>query len=238
VRIVFTFAGAWALIGVVGAASPPHVDAAAVVRLSNETTLSHWAYPEYPARARAAPGIGARTITRLRYFTENRQLELYLALEMRTDESGVTWVKVRLPMRPNGRIGWVPRAALGRLHRVQTHLVINRRTLRAALFRRGRRIWRAPIGVGRPTLPTPGGRFYIRERLRSLNPFYGPVAFGTSAYSAYLSDWPGGGVVGIHGTSLPALVPGRPSHGCVRLRNRDILRLARLMPKGTPVRIL
>ena len=42
----------------------------------------------------------------------------------------------------------------------------------------------------------------MRERLRNLNgdPLYGPWAFGTSAYSV-LSDWPGGGVVGIHGTN-------------------------------------
>ena len=62
------------------------------------------------------------------------------------------------------------------------------------------------------------------------------VAFGTSAYSK-LSDWPGGGVVGIHGTNEPGLIPGRPSHGCIRVRNRDIVRLGRLMPIGTPVRI-
>jgi lipoprotein-anchoring transpeptidase ErfK/SrfK len=95
-------------------------------------------------------------------------------------------------------------------------------------------VWSARVGVGAPGTPTPAGRFYVRERVRSLDAFYGPIAFGTSAYSA-LSDWPGGGVVGIHGTSLPQLIPGRPSHGCVRLRNADILRLARLMPTGTPV---
>jgi lipoprotein-anchoring transpeptidase ErfK/SrfK len=45
-------------------------------------------------------------------------------------------------------------------------------------------------------------------------------------------------VVGIHGTNEPQLVPGRPSHGCIRMHNKDILRLARLMPVGTPLRIL
>ena len=66
---------------------------------------------------------------------------------------------------------------------------------------------------------------------------YGLWAFGTSAYSV-LSDWPGGGVVGIHGTNEPQRIPGRPSHGCVRVPNRAISRLARIMPVGTPVRIL
>lgn len=44
-------------------------------------------------------------------------------------------------------------------------------------------------------------------------------------------------MVGIHGTDQPELIPGRPSHGCIRLSNPAIRRLARLMPVGTPVLI-
>jgi lipoprotein-anchoring transpeptidase ErfK/SrfK len=102
----------------------------------------------------------------------------------------------------------------------------------------GRRIFRAPVGIGRPEAPTPAGEFYIRDRLSGFgDPFYGPVAFGTSARSAALTDWPDGGVVGIHGTNEPGLIPGRISHGCIRMRNDDILRLSRLMPVGTPLTI-
>ena len=74
----------------------------------------------------------------------------------------------------------------------------------------------------------------MRERLRGSGGVYGPWAFGTSAYSR-LSDWPGGGVIGIHGTNEPWLVPGRPSHGCIRLRNADMERLYAQTPLGTPV---
>ena len=77
---------------------------------------------------------------------------------------------------------------------------------------------------------------YIRELLPASGGVYGPWTFGTSAYSS-LSDWPGGGVIGVHGTNQPGLLPGRPSHGCIRVRNDDIRRLARLMPIGTPVHI-
>jgi lipoprotein-anchoring transpeptidase ErfK/SrfK len=52
-----------------------------------------------------------------------------------------------------------------------------------------------------------------------------------------LTDWPDGGFVGIHGTNEPELIPGAISHGCIRLRNVDILRLSRLMPVGTPLTI-
>jgi lipoprotein-anchoring transpeptidase ErfK/SrfK len=90
--------------------------------------------------------------------------------------------------------------------------------------------------VGAQATPTPTGSFYIRDKLtRYRSPFYGPIAFGTSATSRVLTDWPAGGFIGIHGTNAPSLIPGRISHGCIRLRNGDLLRLARLLPVGTPV---
>jgi lipoprotein-anchoring transpeptidase ErfK/SrfK len=69
------------------------------------------------------------------------------------------------------------------------------------------------------------------------DPFYGPVAFGTSARSPTLTEWPGGGFIGIHGTNQPGILPGRVSHGCIRLRNADIVRLARLLPVGSPLTV-
>jgi hypothetical protein len=206
-------------------------------RLSNERTLTRWAQVGYVAPIRSRPAGDARRVARLRLLTEDGYPEVYLALRSRRVGERV-WIEVRLLGRPNGRTGWAPRVALGPLRVVTTALEIDRRRSRAVLRRDGRRVWRARIGHGAPGTPTPAGRFYIRERLRNLNgsPIYGPWAFGTSAYSS-LSDWPGGGVVGIHGTNQPWLIPGRPSHGCIRVRNSAIRRLVRLMPVGTPVRI-
>jgi lipoprotein-anchoring transpeptidase ErfK/SrfK len=99
-------------------------------------------------------------------------------------------------------------------------------------------VFRARVGIGAPGTSTPGGDFYVRNRLEKYqSPFYGPIAFGTSARSTEVSDWPAGGFVGIHGTNRPDLIPGRISHGCIRLSNPDILRLARLMPVGTLVTV-
>ena len=121
---------------------------------------------------------------------------------------------------------------------MHTHLYINRGLRLLQLERNGKRIFQASVGVGKPYWPTPEGQYYIRDKLLGFSdPFYGPIAFGTSARSAVLTDWPGGGFVGVHGTNLPQLIPGPISHGCVRLRNPDILRLAGLMPVGTPVTI-
>ena len=204
-------------------------------RLSNETTITRWAHVAQRAVVRRAPRHDARGVARLQYFTEDRKPEVYLVLASRSMGDRV-WLRVRVPGRPNGRTGWVPASALGALHTVTTRLVVVRRTGRATLYRDGRAVWRAPVGTGAPGTPTPRGRFWIRERLRASGGVYGPWAFGTSAYSV-LSDWPGGGVIGIHGTNQPQLVPGRPSKGCIRVRNGDIRRLVRLMPIGTPLTI-
>jgi L,D-transpeptidase catalytic domain len=211
----------------------------ATVILSDERTTTRWAHAQGTARIRSEPSATARTITRLRFLTEDGRAEVYLVLGGRVDATGRRWLHIRVPMRPNGRTGWVTEDALSRLYVVRTRLVIDRGALRAKLYRKGRLIWSAPVGIGRSGTPTPRGDFWIRERLRGLGDgtTYGPWAFGTSAYSR-LSDWPRGGVVGIHGTNQPGLVPGRPSSGCVRVRNDRIRRLARLMPIGTPVRII
>jgi hypothetical protein len=212
-------------------ASPPGAQ-----RLSDERLETRWAYPQRRAKVRSRPSGRARTVTRLRLLTEDRFPEIYVALSSWTDPSGNQWVKVRLPMRPNGRTGWVPRNALAELNVVHKYIDVDKRRLRVTLYDRGKVVFRARVGVGKAGTPTPSGHFYIREKFRVHGvPLYGTNAIGTSAYAPSLSDWPGGGVVGLHGTNQPQLIPGRPSHGCMRLKNRDIQRLYRLAPRGTPI---
>src|SRR4051812_38662081 len=207
-------------------------------RLSDERTLTRWASALEPTPIRRAPRPDAASLARLRYYTEDRLPEIYVGLEQAVGADGRAWIRVRIPRRPNGTTGWVPRAALNGWHVSTAFLAIDRRGHEAVLYRGSRAVWRSRVGVGKPGTPTPTGRYYVRERIRNLagNPSYGPVAFGTSAYSR-LSDWPGGGVIGIHGTDEPRLIPGAVSHGCVRVPNRAIRRLARLLSVGTPIRI-
>lgn len=207
--------------------------------LSNEKTVTRWGHTNLLGVIRKAPSSRSRTVGRLRWNTEDGLPEVYLVLESRLDDNFAVWLKIRIPKRPNGGVGWVREEQLGNLQVVTTQLTIDRRRTTATLRRNGRTIWSSRIGVGAPGTPTPAGRFWIRERLRNLggSPIYGPWAFGTAAYADDLSDWPGGGVVGIHGTNQPSLIPGRPSHGCVRVPNDKISKLAKLLPIGTPVRI-
>jgi hypothetical protein len=212
----------------------------APARLSDERTVTRLASPVSRATVRTRPSMKGRSIARLRFYTEESEPETYLALSQAIGADRRLWVRIRVPGRPNGRTGWVRRSALGAWRTVTTYLRVDRRHLRATLYRHGRRVWRSVIGVGRPGMPTPTGNFWVRTELHNpfgANPIYGPVAFGTADYSV-LSDWPGGGVIGIHGTNEPGLLPGRVSHGCIRMPNRAIRQLARLMPVGTPVHVL
>jgi L,D-transpeptidase catalytic domain len=207
-------------------------------RLADEPHLSTWAPLRRAAVARARPSPRAAVLARLAVRTPEGTPHPLPVLGRRSDARGRVWVRVGLPVLPNGTEGWVPRRALAAYELERHRLVVDLERLRATLLRRGRPVFSAPIGAGAARWPTPRGEFIVRNRLeRYDSPFYGPVAFGTSARSATLTDWPAGGFVGIHGTDRPELLPGRVSHGCIRMRNADILRLARLMPVGTPLEV-
>jgi lipoprotein-anchoring transpeptidase ErfK/SrfK len=200
---------------------------------------SRWAPVRRTVVARSRPSASARAVARLTTRTPEGTSNIVPALGRGHDARGRLWVRVRLPVLPADTTGWVPRSALGGYGVVTTHLVVDSERLTATLFRDGRRVFRARVGVGTSAAPTPHGHFWVRNRLtRYRSSFYGPVALGTGARSPALTDWPGGGFIGIHGTDRPDLIPGRVSHGCIRMRNRDIVRLARLLPMGTPVTII
>lgn len=233
-RVTAVAAGALALgpgAGPAGAASAP-------AELYRPGHAAHFAFVNRPVVARSRPTAAAHALGRLTLRTQDRTDELVGVLAQRR-AGGRTWLRVQLPLRPTGSTGWIPRDAVGEIRATDLWLRIDRRALRARLIRGGRVVWSAPVGVGRAATPTPAGRFYVRDRITPKDPrgLYGPVAFGTSAMSRVLTDWPGGGVIGIHGTDAPGLLPGRVSHGCVRLRNADIRALDALLEVGTPVTI-
>jgi lipoprotein-anchoring transpeptidase ErfK/SrfK len=207
-------------------------------RLGPARDRALWAPVKRAVAVRSAPDAAAARIAALPAVTPEGTRNVVAVVRRDHDRRGRRWVEVRLAVLPNGRTGWVPRAALGGYGTVHTRLVVDLRALSATLYRRGRAVLRAPVAVGAAATPTPAGEFYVRNRLtRSRSATYGPVAFGTSARSPDATDWPAGGFVGIHGTDRPDLVPGRVSHGCIRMRNADVLALARRMPVGTPVTI-
>jgi hypothetical protein len=222
------------------ASVPPPVHPAFVPRnphpLSGKTPMSRWAPVRTAVVARAHPNPSAATVAHLATRTPEGTANITSVVGAKQGSDGRLWVHVALPVLPNGTRGWIPRAALGGYGFVTTRLVVILRSFKAVLFRGHRAIFKAPVGVGKASSPTPKGKFYVRDKVMGFNDrFYGPVAFGTSARSDSITDWPAGGFIGIHGTNEPGLIPGRISHGCIRMKNRDISELAKLMPVGTPV---
>jgi lipoprotein-anchoring transpeptidase ErfK/SrfK len=215
--------------------------AGSTVPLSNERTVTTWANSVNEVNIRAHPSNSSPTIARTRLETEEGFPEVYVLLSSLTDAHARVWVRIRVPGRPNGRTGWVPRSALGDFNVTYWLIDIRLSTRRLTAYYKGKLRFSAPVGVGKPSTPTPTGHFWIREREKLSSPSnpYWPYALGTSAYSEHLTEWPGGGVVGIHGAyGAPQLIPGDPSHGCVRMRDSDIAWLAPRVQVGTPVHIL
>ncbi|HEU0131264.1 MAG TPA: L,D-transpeptidase family protein [Mycobacteriales bacterium] len=151
-----------------------------------------------------------------------------------------TWLQVFLPVRPNGSSGWV-RATDVTVVGVPYRLDVLRAEHRLRLYDNGVLRKEFPVAIGTRSTPTPGGTFYLKELLIPTNAggVYGPYAYGLSGFSNVLTTFGGGdGVIGIHGTNDESKIGSDVSHGCIRMRNADITYLAKLLPLGTPVRIL
>lgn len=149
-------------------------------------------------------------------------------------------LRVLLPVRPNESQGWI-RASDVKLYQHNYRIVVSVGKHTLALYKAGKVVLRVPVGLGKTGTPTPGGVFYTKELLRPPNPKgdYGPYAFGLSGYSTVLTDFLGGdGEIGIHGTSDPNSVGKSVSHGCIRMSNANITKLARMLPLGVPVQIM
>jgi len=109
------------------------------------------------------------------------------------------------------------------------------------VYNRGRATRRFPVIVGKPSTPTPQGRFFIEEPL-SLSPQAAgaPFALATSARSNVLQEFDGGpGQIALHGIdNLPGALGTASSHGCIRLDTADISWLAMRIGAGVPLSIV
>jgi len=148
--------------------------------------LAYWTPVLAATTVRDRPA-GGRALAEVARQTPEQTTNLVLVFGQAKRAAGRLWVRVRAAGSPDDVYGWVPRSSLGGYTPVRTRLVVDRARLTATLFRNGRRAFRTEVGVGAPQTPTPAGNFYVRNKLYSYkSPFYGPVAFGTSARSPSL----------------------------------------------------
>jgi lipoprotein-anchoring transpeptidase ErfK/SrfK len=149
------------------------------------------------------------------------------------------FVRVAIPLRPNGTLGWVKSADVTLIKsafRVEIDLSTNAMTVFDGL----KTLFRAPVAAGTGGTPTPRGLFFLKEVVpQAPGGALGPYAFGLSGFSDVLNSFGGGeGVIGIHGTNAPGKLGTNVSHGCVRVDNVTITKMVRLLPLGTPVEIV
>jgi lipoprotein-anchoring transpeptidase ErfK/SrfK len=149
------------------------------------------------------------------------------------------WLQVELPVRPNGSLGWISRRDVD-LTQHSFRIVVELAAHMITVSRGSTIVDHEPVGIGTSDTPTPGGSYYTTSLIRPPDPngFYGPYVYTLSGFSDVLRHFAGGeGVIGIHGTSEPQLIGKSVSHGCIRMSNAGITKLAGLLPIGVPVDI-
>jgi lipoprotein-anchoring transpeptidase ErfK/SrfK len=239
-RHLAPLAAAFALVAAGAAASASPVGAVAT-KPSGVAVVGSGTITWRQLAVLARPKSGARRIAVLQQFRPDFRPQYVLALDAVRSKTGrPTWYRISVPGRPNGRTGWVRAGAL-ELHRVEKRLIIYRGARRFEFWDGQRLVRSGKVAVGKPGAETPLGLFYVTDKFNpSIDPDWailGAFAFETSAYSK-LTDWPGGGIVGVHGTPWPSLLGQAVSHGCVRMDNRDVEFLRDRVPLGTPVKIV
>jgi lipoprotein-anchoring transpeptidase ErfK/SrfK len=149
---------------------------------------------------------------------------------------GASWYRVKLPMRPNGIVGYV-RPADVLVEKVTTRIAIDISARKLSFYRAGAHVLTTSVAVGSPATPTPIGRYYVNQRIETTNPNgpWGPAALGVSAFSNVLTGWTQGGPIGIHGTNQPWSIGRAASNGCIRVPNATLRRLFDASHGGTPV---
>jgi lipoprotein-anchoring transpeptidase ErfK/SrfK len=155
------------------------------------------------------------------------------------DRRGMLWLQVMLPGRPDGLTGWIAAQGTRRLV-TRWHIVVDLARRRVSVYRDGRIVKTFQAVVGKPSTPTPTGRFFVEETLQmAAGHPGGPFALALSARSNALQEFEGGpGQIALHGrNNLGGTLGTAASHGCVRLSTASIDWLAARIGPGTPTTI-
>ena len=110
-----------------------------------------------------------------------------------------------------------------------TSIVVNPRSRELTLYIGDLPYKTYKIAPGKPDTPTPVGEFRVVSKSKNWGSGFGTRWLGLNV------PW---GTYGIHGTNKPHLIGTEASHGCIRMRNRDVEDLYERVGIGTKVIIL
>jgi lipoprotein-anchoring transpeptidase ErfK/SrfK len=185
----------------------------------------------------AAPGT-ARAYMSLDAANPWGQRLRLLVIHGATDENGNIWLRIQLPIWPNGQAGWVAASDV-RLGETTDRLVVDLSERRLVRLSAGRAVAMVPVAIGTVGTPTPPGRYFVWAKVETGRPSgpYGDFILGLSGFSDAIepwAEWPGQPRLAIHGTDDPSDAGHAVSKGCVRVLNALLPHLTDV-PLGTPV---
>jgi hypothetical protein len=180
---------------------------------------------------RARPG--GKVLTRLDARTEFGSPQT-LAVVTRRGE----WARVVTSALPNGRHAWVAVDSSVSVRRTRVTVTLDLSARRLVVRKDGAVVRRVAVGIGRPSSPTPTGRFAVTDKLPGgrYGPYYGCCIVALSAHQPNLpAGWTGGDRIAVHGTNNPASIGAASSAGCPHAGEADMRALMESVPLGAPV---
>lgn len=95
------------------------------------------------------------------------------------------------------------------------------------------------VAVGAEVSPSPSGEFEIVSRLTDPTYYHSGVVIPAGTDNPLGPRWVGLNKkgYGIHGTNMPGSIGKAASHGCIRMRNRDIVQFFAMVNVGDTVEI-
>lgn len=105
-------------------------------------------------------------------------------------------------------------------------LVLNLSNRQITLYQHNQVIRTYPVGIGKTATPTPKGTYQIISKIPNPGGVFGAMWMGLS-----IPEY------GIHGTNAPQSIGKQVSLGCIRMHNRDVLELSKIIPIGTTITI-
>lgn len=211
---------------------PPAPAPAPVLAPPGETTIATARAGIGSIGVFADPGVATPRMTLQNPSPEYGGTQVFVVRERRDG-----FMRVALPVRPNGSTGWVRESDVDLArHRYRIDVSLSGHHFR--VVNGDQVVLEGPAGIGTSDTPTPGGEYYTWVLLDPTNGGYGAYAYGLSGFSERLTEFAGGGGrLGIHGTTDPSSLGRDVSNGCIRISNADVTALVERigLPLGVPV---
>ncbi|MDQ6747815.1 MAG: L,D-transpeptidase, partial [Candidatus Dormibacteraeota bacterium] len=222
-------------LGSLGALSAASANASMRVSSTQRLAVLLYQHDVYRSPRSGAPIVAS--VTAHRPITgEQTTLPVIRRMNIR---HGIHWLKVMLPGRPNSSTGWIHRGGTRALV-TNWHIVVSTSARRVWVYYHGGLARTFPAVVGKPSTPTPTGKFFVEETVTMPSSMPGgPFALALSARSNVLQEFDGGpGQIAMHGRDgLGGNLGQAESHGCMRLATETISWLAARIGPGVPVDI-